>query len=147
MRTRLRFAAAGVLVVVCLSGCGPVPDGMPTSTPTPSLSFEVRMSLATGCMDLWLNTEAPQDMIDQGMSTTDIYGTVAVTQDQYGTYYAHPDTDAFAAWAGMGENPWPTITGAIQHELGCPYDPAVKVKIAQAEQECLTMWVRKSLRY
>ena len=32
------------------------------------------------------------------------------------------------------------IDAAIRHGVGCPYDPVVKVKIEQAEQECLDIW-------
>jgi len=141
MRTRLRFIAAGVLLVVCLSGCVPAPDGMLTSTPTPSINLETRQRMATDCMDFWLNTEAPQDIIEDGMSVTDDSGATAVIQDSSGMYHIQFGTGAFAAWAGTGDNPWSVIFVAISNGLGCPYDPAVKVKIAQAEQECLTLWV------
>jgi len=127
-----------VLLAMCLSGCGLLSGDTPASTPT--LGPDEQQQMAADCMNLWLNTEAPQDMIEQGMDITDQNGNSAVTQDASGTYSAHPGTGAYAAWTGVEGNPASDIWDAIIAGWGCPYDPVVKVKMEQAEQECLDIW-------
>ena len=145
MRRWLRFAAAGVLLAVCLSGCGllsgDTSSAGPTSAATASLNLETRQRMTTDCMDLWLNTEAPQDVIDEGMGVTDGSGATAVIQDSSGMYHVQFGTGALAAWAGMGDNPWSDIFIAISNGVGCPYDPVVKAKLNQETQDCLQVWV------
>ena len=140
---RLRFLAVGVLLV-CLTGCGPVSNSVPTPTPTPSVDHDTRQQMAGECLDLWLDTEAPQTLIDVGINTTkpngDTFSEPAITQDEDGLYHAHPSTLAFAYWANHNSTPYPEIIGAIVAGWGCPYDPVVKAKIEQAEQECLDIW-------
>jgi len=142
MKTWLRAMTTAVLLVVCLSGCGPVSGGSPTSVP--SLDEDAQEKMATDCLDLWLNTEAPQTLIDLGMGTiTDLsqppYINLPVTQDN-GVYHSHSGTPEFEDWVATLGPTWVNIQAAIVYGVGCPYDPVVKVKIEQAEQECLDIW-------
>ena len=143
MRRWPRFVIVGMLAVFCLSGCVSSPGSAPT--PTPSLDHDTRQQMATECLDLWLNTEAPQTLIDAGMATTwpdgDAFDEPAITQDDNGLYHSHPGTVGFANWANHNATAWDPITDAIFAGWGCPYDPVVKAKIDQAEQECLDIWV------
>ena len=129
-----------VFLAVCLSACEPVSGGVPTPTPTPSLDYDTRQQMAVDCLDVWLNTEAPQDIIDAGLVKS---GSVsAITQDADGLYHANSGTISFAEWVDYPTHyvPLDTIADAILAGWGCPYDPVVKVKMEQAEQECLDIW-------
>jgi len=143
MKMSFRYVVAGVLLAVCLSGCGLLSRNVPASTPTPSVDLEAQQQAELDCFDGWINTEASQDVIDKGVSTTGSDGVAAVTQDSAGLHHANFGTQAFAAWAPG--TPWTITMVAVQNGVGCPYDPAVKAKIAREEQECLTAWLNEEL--
>jgi len=96
MRTRL--VAEGILsmLVICCCGCT-VQTNAPT--PTPTVDGEVMQIAAQDCLDLWVNSEAPQSVIDAGMAPADPNGNVFVhpilTQDAEGVYHTHPGSAEF----------------------------------------------------
>ena len=137
------FATALVVsLAVCLSTCGPMSDGVPT--PTTTLGPDEQQQMATDCLDLWLNTEAPQSVLDAGVAPIDQAGNTfdhpALTLDKDGLYHSHPGSASFQNWVGYNHTAWSEITDAMSGGWGCPYDPVVKTKIERAEQDCLTNW-------
>jgi len=144
MEMRNRFVlAAPLIVVMCLAGCGPVSGGTSaTSAPTTSDTDQ----MVADCLDLWLNTDATQTVIDNGMTDVDNDGLPVhvVTQNADGSYHADQTSPDFFNWVisnyGM---PWAGIRIAIFNGVGCPYDPVVKAKLDQEEQDCLQVWVNR----
>ena len=137
MRTRLRFVAAGVLLVVCLAGC----DLSPGDVSTPSVDQATREQMASDCLDIWLNTDAAHDLIVSGMGMKDDNGIAVVVQDSNGKYHANAGTNAFIGWIALKGNPWTDIKISILSGVGCPYDPIVKAELDQETQDCLQVWV------
>ena len=135
-----KIAICILVILGCLSACKVGPGTTITPTPTPSLDYDTRQQMAINCLDLWLNTEAPPDIIDAGLVKSG--GVSAITRDADGLYHANSGTISFAEWVDYPTHyvPLDTIADAILAGWGCPYDPVVKAKIEQAEQECLDIW-------
>ena len=145
MGMRKRFVLAALIVVVCLAGCGPVSGGS-SATSAPTISDADQM--VADCLDLWLNTEAPQSVIDAGMAEVANNGLpvtqIVVTQNADGSYHADQTSPDFFDWVLSNDGvPWAGIRIAIFNGTGCPYDPVVKAKLDQEEQDCLQVWVNR----
>jgi len=65
---RLLAVIASTIVGLTLAGCGGTSVTNP-ETGSPSSSAEAALDdLASQCLDVWLNTEAPQSAIDAGLT-------------------------------------------------------------------------------
>ena len=77
------------------------------------------------CLDVWLNTQAPQAAIDAGLAPAhDVTGQSApspVITDNSGMYHANPDSPVFIDWCAMNNVPLDDISGDILDGVGCPY--------------------------
>jgi len=106
-----------------LAGCG---GGLPDPEETSGSSADAAMEqAASDCLDIWLNTKAPQSVINAGLTpTSDGYrpAVPVITALPDGLYHADTSSAPFAAWCEHNPIPWTTITGSILHGQGCPFE-------------------------
>ena len=121
-KTKVIQAFIGSIVVAValgLSGCSDQTESEDESSQAAQMNQE-----AEDCLNLWLNTQAPQWVIDDGMEPThDRAGGSApspVFQDNNGVYHINRSSPGFKTWSEHGV-PWGDIKGAILDGQGCPF--------------------------
>jgi len=119
---RLRFVVVGILLAMCLSGC----DLSPGNVSTPGLDQVTRDQMASDCLDLWINTDAPQTTIDAGLVVTSPDGKPiaepAVILGSDGRYHVNLTSDDFTEWVTADNVPQEHITASTLYGQACPYD-------------------------
>jgi len=111
-----------VAVAVVMCGCG---SGAAQGEAEASASASAaRQQAADGCLDVWLNTLAPQSTIDAGLKPVDGGQTTyppVITQNANGYYHGDHTVYGFDGWVEENEVPWPDIEASIYFGNGCPY--------------------------
>ena len=118
---RCPLMIATTVVGLMLAGCG---HGGGYSGSSESTSGQVMMKEAVACLEVYINTLAPQTTIENGLKDADDTGravTPVLTRDQSGHYTVNQASPLFGPWVEQNQTGWPSIQEAILRGRGCPY--------------------------
>jgi len=121
MRNAAVLGLIGAMILLCLVGCS---DRSSSDTAAASQTAQ-REQEAEDCLNVWLNTQASQEILDAGMQPTqDGGGSPALSPvliDGNGAYRVNPSSPGFKGWIENNDVPWADIEVSILHGQGCPY--------------------------
>ena len=108
-----------MVIMFILSGC--TPGGM-TPEESASASMAARNEAACACLEIWVNTEADQATIDEGLNPPNEYDDPTLWMDASGYYHVYyPVPPYFDVWITSHNVGFYRIIIALNEGLGCPF--------------------------
>jgi len=104
-----------VVLLAILAGCSRSPPGVSSAESESQRAAQMDQEVED-CLNAWLNTEAPQRILDDGIA----WGAVTVDSES-GRYAVHSEGEPFIRWTNSDSVPWSVIRTSIFQGQGCPY--------------------------